>query len=104
MLNSPSQHAHHGRSPLTCAARASAIAGALLSALVVPGAALAGPTGGQVVAGSGTIQRPNVDTTLIQQQSQSLAIDWTGFDVAGQELVRFQQPSSSAAALNRVFN
>jgi filamentous hemagglutinin family protein len=66
--------------------------------------ALAGPTGGQVVAGSGTIQRPSADTTLIQQQSQSLSIDWTGFDVAGHELVKFQQPSSSSAVLNRVFN
>ncbi len=104
MSNSPRQHAHRGRPPLAPAARAAAIAGALLSALVSPGAALAGPTGGQVVAGSGTIARPDATTTLIQQQSQSLAIDWTGFDVAGHELVRFQQPSSSAAVLNRIFN
>ncbi|MCZ6845675.1 MAG: filamentous hemagglutinin N-terminal domain-containing protein [Alphaproteobacteria bacterium] len=104
MLNSARQHAHRGRPPLVPAARVAAIAGLLLSVLVHPGAALAGPTGGQVVAGSGTIARPNVNTTLIQQQSQSLAIDWTGFDVASHELVRFQQPSSSAAVLNRIFN
>ncbi len=104
MLNSPRQHAHRGRPSLVPAARVAAMAGLLLSALAHPGAALAGPTGGQVVAGSGTIARPNVNTTLIQQQSQSLAIDWTGFDVASHEQVRFQQPSSSAAVLNRIFN
>ncbi len=104
MSNSPRQHAHRGRPPLVPAAHAAAIAGVLLSVLVNPGAALAGPTGGQVVAGSGTIARPDAVTTLIQQQSQSLAIDWTGFDVAAHEQVRFQQPSSSAAVLNRIFN
>ena len=104
MLNSARQHAHRGRPPRVPAARVAAMAGLLLSALIHPGAALAGPTGGQVVAGSGTIARPDVNTTLIQQQSQSLAIDWTGFDVASHELVRFQQPSSSAAVLNRIFN
>ena len=104
MLNSPRHSAHRGRPPLVRAARVVAIAGLLLSALAHPGTALAGPTGGQVVAGSGTIARPDVNTTLIQQQSQSLAIDWTGFDVASHEQVRFQQPSALAAVLNRIFN
>jgi filamentous hemagglutinin family protein len=79
-------------------------AGVLAALLAVPVGVHAGPTGGEVVAGSGTIQRPDASTTLITQQSHSLAVDWTGFDVASHELVQFQQPSSSAAALNRVFN
>ena len=105
LLDSSRPHAHRGRPALARAACVAAIVALLLSALFgYPGMALAGPTGGQVVAGSGTIQRPSADTTLIQQQSQSLSIDWTGFDVAGHELVKFQQPSSSSAVLNRVFN
>ena len=100
LWKSPRPRGRRGCPPLTCAARA----GVLWSALAACGAALAGPTGGQVVAGSGSIARPNVDTTVIQQQSQSLSIDWSGFDVASNELVKFQQPSSSSAVLNRVFN
>lgn len=103
-LTSPRSHAHGGRQSQAGAARAGTAAVVLWSMLAYPAALLAGPTGGHVVAGSGTIQRPNVDTTLIQQQSQSLSIDWTGFDVAGHERVNFQQPSSSSAVLNRVFN
>ncbi|NCF29716.1 MAG: filamentous hemagglutinin N-terminal domain-containing protein, partial [Gammaproteobacteria bacterium] len=104
LSNSSRPHARRGRPALARAACVTAIVALLLSPFGYPGMALAGPTGGQVVAGSGTIQRPSADTTLIQQQSQSLSIDWTGFDVAGHELVKFQQPSSSSAVLNRVFN
>lgn len=63
---------------------------------------LAGPQGGQVVAGQGSIQQPNTTTTVIQQQSGSMVIDWQSFDVASQETVRFEQPSSSAATLNQI--
>jgi filamentous hemagglutinin family protein len=80
------------------------MAGLLCGAMLHGPVALAGPTGGQVVAGNGSIQRPNADTTLVQQQTRSMAIDWSGFDVAGHEVVKFQQPSSSAAVLNRVLN
>ena len=104
LLDRPRPHAHRGRPPgvrVTCVA---ALVAVLSSALFVAGAALAGPTGGQVVAGSGSIARPDAVTTLIQQQSQSLSIDWSSFDVAGNELVKFQQPSASSAVLNRIFN
>jgi len=65
------------------------------------GAVEAGPTGGTVVAGDGTI-RQSGNTTTISQQSQNLAINWLGFGIAPTETVQFIQPSSSAVALNRV--
>ncbi|HEX9583715.1 MAG TPA: filamentous hemagglutinin N-terminal domain-containing protein, partial [Gammaproteobacteria bacterium] len=64
----------------------------------------AGPQGGNVVGGQGAIKKPDSATTLIQQQSHSLAIDWQTFNVAQHELVQFNQPTSSAAVLNRVLN
>src|SRR4051812_18521409 len=65
------------------------------------GAVEAGPTGGTVVAGDGTIHHSG-NTTTISQQSQNLAINWLGFGIAPAETVQFIQPSSSAVALNRV--
>ena len=80
--------------------RASLPAGLLLGA----GTAFAGPQGGQVVGGQGTISTPNTNTTVIDQQTHRLAIDWTSFNVQKQELVQFNQPSSTASALNRIFD
>ncbi len=54
-----------------------------------------------MVGGSATISRtPN--NTAINQSSQRAAIDWKSFDVGSQQRVTFNQPSSSAATLNRV--
>ncbi len=59
------------------------------------------PLGGSVVGGAATISRtPN--NTAINQSSQRAAIDWKSFDVGSQQRVTFNQPSSSAATLNRV--
>ncbi|MBL3526510.1 MAG: filamentous hemagglutinin N-terminal domain-containing protein, partial [gamma proteobacterium endosymbiont of Lamellibrachia anaximandri] len=69
-----------------------------------PGMVMAGPQGGQVVGGQGAISVPNANTTLIQQQSHNLALEWQSFNVQAQELVRFQQPSASAAVLNRILD
>ncbi|MDX1432256.1 MAG: filamentous hemagglutinin N-terminal domain-containing protein [Gammaproteobacteria bacterium] len=101
---SPEHQVDRVRPPLASVLRAVVLGGALVSSTGVAPIAVAGPTGGKVVAGSGHIQRPDASTTVIRQQSRSLAIDWTGFDVAGHERVQFQQPSASAAALNRVFS
>jgi filamentous hemagglutinin family protein len=68
------------------------------------GAAVAGPQGGTVVGGNGNISRPNDTTTVIQQQSQNLAIDWQKFDIKQNELVQFKQPGRDAQALNRIFD
>ncbi|CAN1523786.1 Filamentous haemagglutinin, N-terminal [Methylophilaceae bacterium] len=61
----------------------------------------AGPTDGQVVAGSGAISQAG-NTTTVHQSSQNLAINWTDFSVAAHEAVRFNQPNASSIVLNRV--
>jgi len=66
--------------------------------------AVAGPEGGQVVGGQGNIVKPDVNTTVINQQTHNLAVDWTSFNVAKEELVQFNQPSKTANALNRIFD
>ncbi len=78
------------------------------TALVVPAAALAQsigpdttPQGGVVVAGSSTIAQAPGSTT-INQSSQRTAIDWQSFNVGAAAKVQFNQPSTSAIALNRV--
>ncbi len=64
--------------------------------------AVAGPEGGNVVGGTGNISNPDSSTTVINQQSHNLAINWQSFNVAQQELVQFKQPSTTATALNRI--
>ena len=63
--------------------------------------AQAGPTGGQVTGGSGTITQYG-STTTIQQSSQNLALNWQSFNIAPQETVDFVQPNASAIAVNRI--
>ena len=63
--------------------------------------AYAGPTGGQISVGAGTISQAGVITN-INQSSAKLAINWQGFNVAAGETVNFIQPSATAVALNRV--
>ncbi len=65
---------------------------------------LAGPSGGVVVGGQGSISNPNSSTTLIDQTSRQLRLDWNSFNITSGELVRFIQPTSSAVALNRIFD
>ena len=63
--------------------------------------ARAGPTDGQMVAGSGAISQAG-NTTTVHQSSQNLAINWTDFSVAAHEAVRFNQPNATSIVLNRV--
>ena len=63
--------------------------------------AQAGPAGGQLVTGAGTITQTGA-TTTIQQSSPTLALNWKSFNVGAQETVNFVQPSASAIALNRI--
>ncbi len=74
---------------------------ALTGGLFLAPFAQAGPTGGQVSAGAGTIVQSGVSTT-INQSSQNLAINWQGFSIAANESVRFNQPNAASVALNRV--
>jgi len=65
--------------------------------------AQAGPTGGQVTAGSGTITESG-STTTVRQGSQNLSIDWQTFNIAPTETVDFVQPSTTAVAVNRILD
>ncbi|MEO0972653.1 MAG: filamentous hemagglutinin N-terminal domain-containing protein, partial [Pseudomonadota bacterium] len=77
----------------------------LTASLLLPyPAVLAGPSGGQVVDGQGSITQQGGNTTQILQQSQRLAIEWQNFDIAANETVVFQQPGASAVALNRILS
>ncbi len=70
--------------------------------LVCPLAVHAEPTDPSVVGGSATVSNPDPTTTLIQQFSDRAIINWQGFSIDVNELVRFDQPSAAAIALNRV--
>jgi len=59
------------------------------------------PTGGNIVAGSGSIAT-NGNTMTVTQDTQRMAADWTSFSIGQNNTVNFNQPSSSAVALNRV--
>ena len=77
----------------------------LFSGVVLLGAggvALAGPTGGQITGGTGTITTPNGTTTNINQQSNVLNINWQDFSIGANETVNFYQPGSTSVAINRV--
>ena len=65
------------------------------------GVALAGPTGGQVTSGTGTISQAGT-TTTIDQTSNVLNINWQTFSTAPNETVNFVQPGSTSLAINRV--
>lgn len=66
--------------------------------------AFAGPTGGVVVEGQGTISNPAAGQTRIDQASSQLHLNWATFDVAANESVQFNQPSSSSVAFNRILD
>ncbi len=59
------------------------------------------PKGGTVTSGSGTINTSGNRMT-IDQSSQRLIADWDSFNIGVDASVTFNQPGSSAAALNRI--
>ncbi len=69
----------------------------------LPIGVMAGPQGGVVTGGAGTISQGN-NTTTINQATDRLAIDWQSFDVAADERVQYIQPDSSSVALNRILS
>ena len=62
----------------------------------------AAPQGGEIVGGAGSITSPSLNSTVINQTTQSMAINWQSFDVAKDERVEFVQPSATASVLNRI--
>jgi len=65
--------------------------------------ATAGPNGGAVVGGNGSISQSGSNTT-IQQNSQNMAIDWQSYNVNVDERVQYLQPNASAISLNRILS
>jgi len=65
--------------------------------------AIAGPAGGQVVGGSGSISQSGLNTT-INQTSQNMAIDWQSYNLNANERVQYLQPNSSSISLNRILS
>lgn len=86
--------------PLPAAIRAARLGG--LFTLLLPGLALAAPSGASIVAGQASISTPQSNTTVINQSSQNAVINWQQFNVGQNESVQFNQPNASAAILNRV--
>jgi filamentous hemagglutinin family protein len=74
------------------------------AALVSVGAgfAVAGPDGGNVVGGAAIIQGQGTGSVTINQSTQNAIINWNTFNIGAGETTRFNQPNSSATALNRV--
>ncbi|MDD2845939.1 MAG: filamentous hemagglutinin N-terminal domain-containing protein, partial [Rhodoferax sp.] len=82
--------------------RSAALIGAAALAVAVPASwAQSLPTGGSIVAGSGSIATSGT-TMTITQNTGKLAADWQSFNIGQGNTVNFVQPSASAVALNRV--
>ncbi len=86
--------------PLTALVRATLP----VTLLGLPAVSLAGPEGGVVTAGSGTVARPDARTTNIQQHSQNLILNWDSYNVQANEAVNYRQPNANAQALNRILD
>ncbi len=87
---------------LTPIASAVALALLALNGLDIRNAFAELPAGGQVAAGTATIQQVNGQNMVINQSSPKAVINWNSFSVGASDSVVFRQPSVSAVALNRV--
>jgi len=83
--------------------RHSALFFALLLCAASLSPVLAGPTGGAVVGGAGSISQSGVNTT-INQTSQNMAIDWQSYNLSANERVQYIQPNASSISLNRILS
>ena len=59
------------------------------------------PAGGQITAGTGTITANGTQMT-INQTSPQLIANWESFNIGENAAVRFNQPGTTSAALNRI--
>ncbi|MFN4194837.1 MAG: filamentous hemagglutinin N-terminal domain-containing protein [Thermosynechococcus sp.] len=76
--------------------------GVLALLAVNPKHAEALPQGGEIVQGNVQFQTQGSDQLHILQRSDRAIINWQSFGIDAHEWVNFIQPSSTAAALNRV--
>src|SRR5262245_45039396 len=72
--------------------------------VVLTARVFANPVGETVRAGTARFDRTAPGMLSIHQGSSKLIVDWRDFSIAAGETTRFIQPSSSAAALNRVIS
>ncbi len=77
----------------------SRMAGLVVAVGACAGAALAGPTGEQVVSGSARFARDG-NSTIIEAANNTI-INYSSFNIGAGESVRFVQPSAAARVLNR---
>ncbi len=63
----------------------------------------AGPVGGQITGGTGSISQANL-STIINQTSGSMAINWDSYNLGANERVQYIQPGSSSLSLNRILS
>ena len=74
----------------------------IVLALALAARCAANPLGGVVTAGSARIDQAVTGLTSIHQATDRAIINWQSFSNASGELIRFQQPGSTAVTLNRV--
>ena len=67
------------------------------------GTVIAAPEGGNIVDGSGSIDKQGNKTT-VTQNSQNLVVDWDSFNVGKTEHVHFEQQHTTDSALNRIYD
>lgn len=77
------------------------LTGMVLLAMALGGSVQAMPSGGTIRSGNGSIVEQG-QTMTVQQNSNRMAIDWTQFNIAKNETIRYAQSDKNAVALNRV--
>ncbi len=92
-----SRKARRKSAALTAAAGAYA-----LSSLITSAQAQTLPQGGNVVAGSASINQATPNSLNIVQTTNSAIINWQSFNIGAGQSVNFQQPSAASVTLNRV--
>ena len=74
----------------------------IMDLILGPSLLMALPSGGTVREGSATISQSKGESLNINQQTNKAIIDWNGFSLNVNELVKFTQPGAAAVILNRV--
>ena len=100
------------RALFSCVFQVAALALALVEPLSsvraqsVP-ASTAVPQGGQVSAGTATLQQTGTPTNpllLVTQSSDRAVINWQSFNLGRDAQIQFQQPNAGSVTLNRVIS
>ena len=74
----------------------------ILCLVLLPSPVMAMPAGARVVGGTAVITQPNGQTLSINQLTDKAIINWKGFSINVNELVKFVQPNANSVVLNRV--